>query len=144
MWVKHITPSPDRVDVLKYILAFLFIWCIMIYFSEPIQCSSPNWNMHQRAAFINETQKSQWLDLVNDLRFLMDLELRRRSQIGSTSTTVTLGDLGVDWRSLGETRFSNITGLSSLVALRGDMFHNRGNTSVSQLIAQIVSDPTLS
>jgi len=144
MWVKRITSTPHRVFALTIILAFFFFIVYIFYFSEPIYCSAPNaWNLRQRVDIINQSQTSQWQDLSNLLRIAVNRELARRSQIGATSTVVTLADLGVSWHYLGDTRFSPIPGLTSLVTLKPNLFVDRGGTNVTRLIEDIASDPSL-
>ena len=140
--VKRITSTPNIVLVLTI---FLGLYFYIAYFSEPIYCSGPNlWNLRYKVDILNQSQTSQWQDLSNLLRIAVNRELARRSQIGATSTVVTLAVLGVSWHYLGDTRFSPIPGLASLFTIRPDLFRDRGNTNVNDIISHIASDPSLS
>jgi hypothetical protein len=142
--IKRITPTHYG-NFFLVLTIFLGVFFYIAYFSEPIYCSGPDpWSLRDRVDLINQSQKSQWQDLSNILRALANAELRRRSQIGATSAVVTLADLGVNWVFLGDTKFSTIPGLASLVTLRPDLFQHRANTNVNHIIAHIASDPSLS
>ena len=73
----------------------------------------------------------------------MDQEITRRGRIGATSASICFRDIGVTWDSRENMYCQNFPGLSSLYTIRPEWFNQKGDTSVSQVIAHIASDPSL-